>query len=715
LFLLAALGWTGALRAVSACSAGIAAAAWVLGSRLRAGAPPAVRVRAAPRPRGQERAVAPGALLAYAGVGACALTLEIGWTRLYGMVLLRTEYVLAVILAVYLAGTALGSLLAARAERTSRIGAALPLVACGAALAGLAVLPALSVWVQEREFPSLFSALALQSLLLAVCTLPTTIALGAWLPLLARRLGVDAAGARDLAPLLYGANCLGAAAGAAGTVALAIPLLGTTATVCLAAVALLACGAQLVPLRLLAAALPIACLAAWWLHAFPQPDRMLPPAAHVGRELQRYEDALTLNHVTQAADGQRTLLTDLQRMDATSDPDAVQIQADQARLPLLLHRNPHSILFLGLGTGISAGGSLPFAGLERSAVELSPGAIGAARTWFAPVNGGVMDAMQVEQDDARHYLLAHARRFDVIVGDLFHPDLAGMSLLLSVEQFQRVRAHLNPDGVFAQWLALNQFDGESLHAVLRSFRAAFPDGALFFDGMHLALVGSPGRQAFGAGLLAHAARLSPMQVQAQTGGEGPWTWLGRYCGPIDGGQGAVQTQLRPLIEFRLPRIRYRDPAPLQSLLQELLQQRPAAQLAAGQLGLAGASQGPFADAYLATGLALQAWIAALDGRDAASGQWLQLSYESNPHDRWVAATLADELFAASGRGASAADRTAIERVLRIYPDHLEALRALWHLDRADGRADACRDLARLRALAPLDGETASAAPDCGSS
>lgn len=47
-------------------------------------------------------------------MGAGALILQVGWTRLYGMVLLRTEYVLAVILAVFLLGIGLGSLLARR-------------------------------------------------------------------------------------------------------------------------------------------------------------------------------------------------------------------------------------------------------------------------------------------------------------------------------------------------------------------------------------------------------------------------------------------------------------------------------------------------------------------------------------------------------------------------------------------------------------------------
>ena len=66
-----------------------------------------------------------------------------------------------------------------------------------------------------------------------------------------------------------------------------------------------------------------------------------------------------MTHVIQQQDGQRVLLSDLQRMDASSDPSAVEIQMDQARLALLLHPAPHSVLFLGLGTGISMAGSAP--------------------------------------------------------------------------------------------------------------------------------------------------------------------------------------------------------------------------------------------------------------------------------------------------------------------------------------------------------------------
>ena len=504
--------------------------------------------------------------------------------------------------------------------------------------------------------------------------------------------------------MLYGANCLGAAAGALLTVVIAIPQIGTAASVGAAAVMLLAAGLALGAPRFVAAALPLAFVAAWLLREFPEPKRMLPHSEALAQQLERYEDALTLNHVLQGVDGQRTLLSDLQHMDASSDPAAVRIQADQARLPLLLHHGPRNVLFLGLGTGISASGSLAYPELQRTAVELSPGAISAARTWFAPVNHDVTRNMQIVHDDARHFLAAHEQRYDVIVGDLFHPDLAGMSNLLSVEQFRRARDHLQPDGIFTQWIALNQFDRQSLHTVLRSFQRVFPDAQIFLDGMHLAMVGSPTALHDGVSIAANLSGRTVEQIGAATGEEGAATWLGRYFGPVAAGVGPVQSETRPVIEFRLPHLRYQEQAPLAEVLLELLRQRPDEATARTQLAIAPDQQASFASAYVAGELAVQSWLAAMSSDATRARQLTRLAYETNPRDRWIASALADELFDVAVQQHELQQQSTLERILRIDPDHLETLRALWRLDQSTQRPGAAAALQRLCAVAPLDSE-----------
>ncbi len=703
LALLAAFGWSAALRAIASCGILVAGAGWLLGkSASRAPSSTCTRQAAESASKRPTR----GLLMAYAMVGACALMLEMAWTRLYGIVMLRTEYVLAIILAVYLLGTAAGSLLAARAHNARWLAVAVPLAASGCTLLGLWALPAFSVWMQEQHFASLSSALAVQALALGLCTLPTTIALGAWLPVLAHR-NFSASEDPSRAVLLYGANCMGAAIGAVFTVLIAIPLLGTAASVGLAAFMLLALGLALGAPRSLALALPLALAAAWLLRAFPEPKRMLPQSAAVVEQLDHYEDALTLNHVTQGSDGQRTLLTDLQHMDASTDPAAVQIQADQARLPLLLHRAPRSILFLGLGTGISASGSLAYPELDRTAVELSPGAIAAARSWFTPINHEVMRSMRVVHDDARHFLAASEKQYDVIVGDLFHPDLAGMSNLLSVEQFRRARKHLGADGIFAQWIALNQFDLESLYTVLRSFQQVFPNAQIFLDGMHLAMVGSPTPLFSGRTVAQNLTGRTNEQIDAMTGKEGAETWLGRYWGPIAAGLGPVQSESRPVIEFRLPHLRYQEQAPLAEVLQALVRRRPDAVTASAQLAIEPGEQQSFASAYVASELAVQSWLAFMASDTTRARQLTRLAFETNPRDHWIASALADDLFEVAAQEHRIGERRALERILRIDPDHLEALRALWRLDRDGGRPTAVPALQRLCQVAPLDAEVAA--------
>jgi spermidine synthase len=722
LALLAACGWDAAVRSIAWAGIAIAAAAFLLsrGAGTRAlrwrGNGPCDEAAAASGP-GVAPARRPLAqLLAYAGVGACAIMLEIGWTRLYGMVMLRTEYVLAIILAVYLAGTALGSALAQRVR--APMASAVPLAACAGALLGLWALAPLSAWLQDRQFDSLMGAMAVQACALAACTLPVTMALGAWLPLLSRRMSIDGTQYR-WAALLYGANCLGGASGALLAVAVAVPALGATGTVALAAVALLLLGSSLCPPRPLLTALPLAVLAAGALRNLP------PPASLLGSRLAgsvvryQFEDALSLNHVIEMPDGQRILLTDLQHMDAASDPAAVAVQADQARLALLLHPDPHSVLFLGLGTGITASGSLPWPALTRTAVEISPGAVVAARDWFAPVSAGITQRLRIVHDDARHFLAAGTEPFDVIVGDLFHPDLAGTGNLLSVEQFGRARARLSHDGVFVQWLAVNQFDRESLRIVLRSFQRVFPDAKIFLDGAHLALVGARAPQPIAPAMQANLRAIGPDAANAATGGEGAATWLGRYWGPIAAGVGAVQRESRPVIEFRLPRLRYEDGStivgesalqaapPVAGILLELLRQRPDAARAAQELGVAPGDREAFDNAYLASELAVQAWLAGMAGDEHRTRQLVRLGFEANPRDRWIADGLADDLVESARQEGSLEQPGTLERILRIFPDNLAAVRALWHRERDAGNPDAAEVRARLHTLAPLDREGAA--------
>ncbi len=691
LLLLPLLGWTAALWSVALLGLAVALVAWRLNGN--------GEVRRAPE---APSSVAPPAvaLIAYGAVGMGALMLEIGWSRLFGMLLLRTEYVMAVILAVFLVGIGLGSVLA-RHMRARWWFDLLPLAAAGFALAGLWAIPALGSWAEASEFSSLGAVIVAQGAAVALLTLPVTLLLGAWLPLLNRHLGLDKSGGA----LLYGANSVGGALGALVAGLVLIPWLGTHGAVVVAALILFLAGMVWASRRTWYA-LPLLGLLAAPVALLPPVAKLLPESQAGSRDLMVHEDALAITHVVERPDGQRLLLADLQRMDASSEPLAVVSQKNQVRLPLLLHPEPRSVLFLGLGTGISASASLPFPELERTAVELSQGAIDAACHWFRPVNGGVTDRIELVRDDARRFLRASTGRFDVIIGDLFHPDFIGRSALLSVQQFRRAREHLNDGGIFVQWLATNQFDPRTLQVVLRSFERVFPDGVLFVDGFRLALVGSAGAPPVAASLLASLERLDEEGRAEATGGEGPWSWLGRYWGGVAAGPGPVQDEWAPVIEYRLPRVRYGGGIDLARMERWLLERRPTLREAARALAIPAEAREAFERAFIATDLGHRAWLAQFEGHEGEAQRLMRLAFQANPSDRWIASAIADRMFASLDAivASGGLDRQqALERILKIDPRHVETLRALWRLarERGDG-AGAARYRRLLEEVVPLD-------------
>ena len=696
LWLLPELGWNAAIRVVAGIGLLAAMAFWLAASRYQAdseGITNETHTETRP-PR--------TTLLAYAGIGAASLILEIGWTRLFGMVMLRTEYVLAIILAVFLLGIGAGSLLSPR-KHAEKWFTVLPAIACAFVLLSLWMMPELSAWVERTAFKSLFNALTQQGLALAMLTLPVTLTLGAWLPLLNNRFPGGGM-------WLYGANSLGAAVGAATAGLILIPLWGSAATIVVSAILMLIMGLSWSHKRTAWLILPIAAAVAWPVVQLPPVSRLLPKAEGGSRNLYLYEDAVSITHVVERPDGQRRLLTDMQRMDASSDPTAVFVQANQARLPLLLNRDPHTVLFLGLGTGISVAGSLPFPHLKRTAVELSEGAIVAANQWFAPVNHNVMRKTSVRRDDAKHFLSASRDRYDVIIGDVFHPDMAGMSALLSIEQFRRARRRLNENGLFVQWLALNQFDAKSLRVVMRTFRRVFPDAQLFLDGMHLALVGLKGKFGGAKAVWHNLNRMTTVEQNKATAGEGGWTWLGRYWGPIPDSRGPVQDEWAPIIEFRLPRERYNGGLDVTATLQELLRIRPGMRRAEKLLGVPAAGKYEFERAYGATELMVRSWLADMQGEAYQADRMTELAYQANPRDRWVEYAMADNMFATIGQAKAhgLSERQALKRILEINPYHVKALRALWKLQRRAGEPQAAATRQRLLKLSPLDREAREA-------
>ena len=603
-------------------------------------------------------------VLAYSVVGFSSLILQMAWTRFYGMIFLRTEYVLAVIIAVFLLGIALGSLLSRRLHYPS-MAKFFPFIIAFFALVSLWLLPLVSGINSAQNYSSHSDALSSQAILLFAITFPTTFILGMWYPFLTRYLHFNA----EQSVILYGFNSIGAGLGALTAVFLLLPLFDSARLIGISAALFLLAGMVWFDTnrpRLLSLGASCLCL----IFAFlPGVSQLLPKQYENSNDIFFSENAIAATHVVEKKHGERVLLNDLQRMDASTDYSAVQAQRNQARLPYLLHQSPHSILFLGLGTGITASGVVPVSGLDVDIVELSSGAIEAAGSYFEKANLGVMSSYNIIQNDARRYLRTSTKSYDVVVGDLFHPDLVGRGNLLSSQQFSRVRARLNNDGVFVQWLALNQFDVHSLQVVLRTFASVFPENMLFIDGFRLALVGVNGPPPNYSEITSKFQDESV--VQAMFDDETLLTWMGRYLGNIPVTEGVLQDDWFPVLEYWLPDLKYQKQFPMQAIFPYLFSSRPLPEDYVNRFKIPAEKQNEAMRAYVATEMFSQSILAGLNGDSEKSFLSLKQAFEANPADRWVSFRVADELLSNPPSGMEKTEY--LNKVLEIRPDHIIAL------------------------------------------
>lgn len=152
----------------------------------------------------------------------------------------------------------------------------------------------------------------------------------------------------------------------------------------------------------------------------------------------------------------------------------------QAHFPLLLHQNPQTALFLGLGTGITFGTANDYPDLKADGVELIPEIIN-VMPYFEKATGSLSATgnLTLIAADARRFISSSQKKYDVIIADLFHPGRDGAGGLYTVEHFSSIRNLLEDDGLFCQWLPLYQLDLDMFKVITRSFLEIFPDGQAY--------------------------------------------------------------------------------------------------------------------------------------------------------------------------------------------------------------------------------------------
>jgi spermidine synthase len=418
--------------------------------------------------RGQTRQL----LTRLAVTGFLGIGYEVLVVRVLSQVAEDTVYTFALLLAVYLVGSAAGAAGYQRwlgergdsAALTDRLLSALAL-AC--------LLGTLSLWAAESLRAgaidalggSMTAALAAEGLLALVAFGPPTLVMGALFSHLSR--AANAAGVSFGRAL--GINTLAGATAPALCGVLLVPLLGPKLALLLIVLGYLAVTTR----RAWSTSqvlLPAAGTLVVALFAPPLTFVQIPAGGH----LVSYREGViaAVSVVEDEASVRRLRINNREQEGSNSSS---RVDGRQAWLPLLLHPAPRQALFLGLGTGATASSAAADPTLSVDAVELLPEVI-AASSYFVGQDTRESDAsrLHVVAADARRYVRVSERRYDVIVSDNFHPARSGSGALYTVEHFAAVRRRLEPAGVFCQWLPLHQLDLETLRSIVRSFVSVYP-------------------------------------------------------------------------------------------------------------------------------------------------------------------------------------------------------------------------------------------------
>lgn len=510
-------------------------------------------------------AVAPWAYAAVAVSGFGIIALEVLYARLFSLVFHNSTYTFGAVLAAVLLALALGSLLARRAARRM---AARTVATWAAGAGGLATLVSLGVFAAATRFEYvrlddtfgeyLTGAFGLAA---AVVVPPLTL-LGTILPATWLAGGSDAAPAGGAVGRTAFANTVAAALGAVAA-GLAMPpafgLWGSFAAVAalFAAFALALLAADGYPRRAAAVAAAFAAVAAVALVP-PGPERWAAPSDET--VLRRWNTAYGWIDVVETMRGTRNVRQNMHYRYGTTGRDAPRAYR-QARLPILLHPQPDDVLFLGLGTGMTAAGAVSQPGVERVVVvELIPEVVEAARL-LADDNLGVVDhpKVAVVVDDARHYLRVADRTFDVIVSDLFVPWESEVGYLYTVEHYRAAKQRLKPGGVFCQWLAAYQVGPDEFEMIADSVATVFPDTSVWWGNLSdsrpiIAFVGSDLPPVVDAaridGRLPRAGKFGPPDPELLSSKD----FVARYVGhwPVRHSR-QLNTDEYPRVEFLAPR------------------------------------------------------------------------------------------------------------------------------------------------------------------
>jgi len=453
-------------------------------------------------------------LLISLATGTASFIYEIGWIRMLSLVLGTSTHAFELMLSAFILGLAFGGLWIQR--RIDTIAAPIRYLAGVQLVMGLLALSTLVLYGNTfevmqwlvRSIPRTDAGYTLFNLsssgIAMAIMLPTTFCAGMTLPLITFTLLKRGYGERSIGAV-YAANTVGAIIGVFFAIHLGMPMLGLKGLIIAGAgldialgVALFWSAAADYPGRrtqVAATVVGIVAVAGTLLFVQLDPYKM---ASGVYREghLFTNENAALLYHqdgktatvsLVGMGDGSLAINTNgktdaaimmKQGGASTTDESTMSLCAI---LPLALNPRIRTAATIGLGSGLTTQTLLSYPLMTAvDTVEIEKKMVEAARSFRPRVDLVYTDPRsRIYIDDAKTFFSTTNRTYDLIVSEPSNPWVSGVAGLFSEEFYQRIRNHLNDNGIFVQWVQLYEIDVELVVSVLKAISENFPDYAVY--------------------------------------------------------------------------------------------------------------------------------------------------------------------------------------------------------------------------------------------
>ena len=440
--------------------------------------------------------------------GLTALGSEVVWTRLLSLTLGGTTYTFSLILAVFLTGLGIGSTIGSVLARSvanprTALGVCQLLVMFALAWAALMLSKGLPYWPVNPELSrSPWYTFQIDVTRALWVVLPGAILWGASFPLALAGVGRHERDPGRLVGRVYAANTVGAIVGALFASLLVIAWVGTqNAQRIMILVAAISAALLLIPSFANVTgkmsfspksglwAGVILLFASWLAYSV---SAIPPLLVAYGRYMVTWLDHP--REIVFVGEGMNSSMAvtrlpngvlnyhNAGKVQASSEPQDMRLQRMLGHMTTLIPENTKSVLVIGCGAGVTAGAVSIDPNVDRVVIaEIEPLVPQVVSRHFGEHNFHVVDnpKVDVQVDDARHWLLTTDEKFDAITSDPFDPWVKGAATLYTKEFFEEIRSHLNPGGVVTVFVQLYESGMAAVKSEIATFLEVFPNGVVF--------------------------------------------------------------------------------------------------------------------------------------------------------------------------------------------------------------------------------------------